>query len=101
MRRLAILGALLLSLTSFAHAQRAKKEALPPRYSKWVNEEVVYIITDEERKAFLGLNADEQRDTFINDFWQVRNPAKGTSTNSFKEEHYRRLEYATSNFGKQ
>ncbi len=101
MRRLAIFGVLLLSLVSQAHAQRAKKEALAPRYSKWVNEEVVYIITEEERKAFLGLNADEQRDTFITNFWEVRNPAHGTSTNSFKEEHYRRLEYATSNFGKQ
>jgi GWxTD domain-containing protein len=101
MRRLAILGALVLSIASLSYAQRAKKEALAPRYSKWVNEEVVYIITDEERKAFLGLNADEQRDTFIQDFWEVRNPAHGTSTNAFKEEHYRRLEYATSNFGKQ
>jgi GWxTD domain-containing protein len=105
MRRLAVFAALLFSLASFAHAQRKestpRKESLPPRYSKWVNEEVVYIITDEERKAFLGLNADEQRDRFIQDFWDTRNPAHGSSINSYKEEHYRRLEFATANFGKQ
>src|SRR6516165_6188277 len=76
------------------------KNALGARYDKWIKEEVVYIITDEEKKAFLKLNTDAERDDFIKEFWAVRNPVRGSEVNSYKDEHYRRLQYANDNFGR-
>ncbi len=61
--------------------------------------EVPYIITAEERKAFLSLSTDAQRDSFIEGFWKVRNPDPNSSVNAYKDEHYRRLAYANENFG--
>ncbi len=67
-------------------------------YRKWLNEDVLYIITDEERKAFKTLTTDEERDKFIEQFWLRRDPTPGTSENEFKTEHYRRIAYANSRF---
>ena len=77
-----------------------KKGSIPEQYSKWLNEEVVYIITDEERKGFLRLTTDQDRDRFMDDFWDVRNPVPGAIPNTYKEEHYRRLQYVNDNFGR-
>jgi GWxTD domain-containing protein len=66
-------------------------------YFKWVNEDVTYIIDQAERTAFLSLTANEERDRFIEQFWERRNPTPGTP-NKFKEEHYRRLAYANGHF---
>jgi GWxTD domain-containing protein len=71
----------------------------PSPYSKWLNEDVIYIIDDTERAAFLRLTTDEERDKFIEQFWLRRNPAPGALTNKFKEEHYRRIAYANAHFG--
>jgi GWxTD domain-containing protein len=68
------------------------------RYMKWLNEDVVYIITDDERYAFKRLTADEERDKFIEQFWLVRDPTPATAENEFKEEHYRRIAYANEHF---
>jgi GWxTD domain-containing protein len=76
------------------------KIPLPERYKQWLEQEVVYIITDEERKAFLQPAGDADRDRFIDDFWEVRNPVHGSKQNLFKEEHYRRLQYANETFGR-
>lgn len=78
----------------------AAKPKLPPRYEKWLNQEVVYIITDEERKAFLQLNTAEERDRFIEEFWEIRNPQPGSARNPYKEEIYQRIEYANEHFGR-
>ena len=69
-----------------------------PIWSKWLNEDVVYIITDEERADFAKLETDAQRDQFVEDFWQRRNPNATPEWNPFKEEHYRRLAYANEQF---
>ena len=90
---------LVLVLAAFLNAA-PKKSPLPPTYTHWLKEEVTYIITDEEKKAFLNLETDLQRDKFITDFWDVRNPVRGGATNSYKDEHYRRLQYANDNFGR-
>jgi GWxTD domain-containing protein len=76
------------------------KSNLPAVYERWLKEEVTYIITDEERKEFLKLPTDATRDKFIEEFWDIRNPVRGGATNSYKEEHYRRLQYANDNFGR-
>lgn len=67
-------------------------------YRKWLSEDVVYIITDQERADFAKLTTDEQRDKFIEDFWERRNPIPGSEQNAFKEEHYRRFAYANERF---
>ena len=79
--------------------QRKKaKDELAYQYSEWLNEEVPIIITKEEREAFLRLGTNEEREQFIEDFWQRRNPDPDSSANSFKEEHYRRIAYANEHF---
>ena len=76
---------------------RLKKELETP-YKKWLNEEVVYIITDEERKAFMQLNTDEERESFIEQFWLRRDPTPDTEENEYREEIYRRIAYANETF---
>lgn len=67
-------------------------------YRKWLQEDVVYIITDAEREVFLKLQTDAERDHFIEQFWRRRDPTPNDSINEFKEEHYRRLQYANERF---
>lgn len=76
---------------------KLRKELETP-YRKWLNEDVSYIITDEERKAFKNLNTDEEREQFIEQFWLRRDPTPDTQENEFKEEHYRRIAYANERF---
>lgn len=80
-------------------AMSATRPAVPPKYKKWLEEDVAYIITNEERKSFLDLASDADRDKFIDHFWEVRNPAPGAPDNSYRTEHYRRIEYANEYFG--
>jgi GWxTD domain-containing protein len=67
-------------------------------YDLWLYQEVVYIISDQERRAFEALTTDKERDAFINAFWEARNPHPGSPENAFKEEHYRRIGYANEHF---
>ena len=73
-------------------------QELSKTYKKWLDEDVIYIINDEERKAFKQLSNDEERDQFIEAFWQRRDPTPDTEENEFKDEHYRRIEYANEHF---
>lgn len=71
-------------------------------YVKWLNEDVVYIITDEERARFQKLTTDEEREKFIAQFWERRNPKPGADPNGeneFLKEHYRRIGYANQRYG--
>jgi GWxTD domain-containing protein len=77
---------------------KALKHELSKTYKKWLAEDVFWIITDEERKAFMLLSNDEERDSFIEAFWQRRDPTPDTEENEFKEEHYRRIAYANEHF---
>ena len=77
--------------------RKLEKELATP-YKKWLEEEVPYIITDEERSAFLQLQTNEEREQFIEAFWQRRDPTPDTVENEFKEEHYRRIAYANERF---
>src|SRR5450755_2042957 len=79
------------------NAKRFNNE-ISKTYKKWLDEDVIYIITDEERQAFKQLSNDEERDNFIEAFWQRRDPTPDTEENEFKEEHYRRMEYANEHF---
>jgi len=81
--------------------QKSDKELfneLQSQYKKWLNEDVVYIITPEERRSFLHLSTNEEREQFIEAFWQRRNPDPDSPENTFKEEHYRRIAYANEHY---
>ena len=78
--------------------EKALRKELATPYRKWLNEDVSYIITDEERSAFLRLQTDEEREQFIEQFWLRRDPSPDTIENEFKEEHYRRIAYANEHF---
>jgi len=80
-----------------ANEKRFKQE-VSGSYKKWLDEDVRWIITDEERSAFKQLSNDEERDQFIEAFWQRRDPTPDTIENEFKEEHYRRIAYANEHF---
>jgi GWxTD domain-containing protein len=73
------------------------KQLVTP-YTKWVNEDAVYIINPREREAFLKLQTDEEREKFIEEFWARRNPIPGSRENKFKQEHYRRIAYANDRY---
>jgi len=78
--------------------ERALKIELSKPYKKWLDEDVVYIIMDEERAAFKQLSNDEERDNFIEAFWQRRDPTPDTEENEYKEEHYQRIAYANEHY---
>jgi GWxTD domain-containing protein len=76
---------------------RLRKELETP-YKKWLNEDVVYIISDDEKRAFKTLQTDEEREQFIEQFWLRRDPTPDTEENEYREEHYRRIAYANQYF---
>ena len=78
--------------------ERALKKEMESPYKKWLRQEVPYIITDEERGTFETLSTDDEREQFIELFWERRNPSPGDSENEFREEYYRRIAYANERF---
>ncbi len=77
--------------------EKLRKELEGP-YRKWLSEDVLYIITDEERTAFKRLATDEEREQFIEQFWLRRDPSPDSQENEFKEEHYRRIAYTNERY---
>jgi GWxTD domain-containing protein len=77
---------------------RNVKPELKKAYKDWLDKDVTYIITDEERKAFKKLANDDERERFIEEFWRRRDPDPDTDENEFKEEYYERIAYANEHF---
>jgi GWxTD domain-containing protein len=77
--------------------KRAEKELEGP-YKQWLSEDVIYIISPEERTAFLQLETNEEREQFIEQFWLRRSSNPDLPDNDFKEEHYRRIAYANEHY---
>lgn len=119
LKRLLLLPGLLLALlaadlpTAWLHAQeepqglsarqqrrrvRQLEKELQGPFRKWLAEDVKYIISNEERKAFVELNTDEERESFIENFWIRRDPTPDSMENEFREEHYRRIAYANERY---
>jgi GWxTD domain-containing protein len=104
----ALLGVASASLRTFASPDKQSKEEKKRQkaiqkesespYKKWIDQEVPYIITDEERQTFKKLTTDEERESFIETFWERRNPNPGNPENEFKEEYYRRIAYANEHY---
>jgi len=77
---------------------RSFRKEVGKTYQTWLDEDVRYIITAEEEQAFKILGTDEERDAFIEQFWARRNPDPDSEENAFREEHYRRIQYANEHF---
>lgn len=78
--------------------ERARSEEAADPFKKWLEQDVKYIATDEEKQAFLQLTAPEEKESFIEEFWRRRDPDPRTGFNEFREEHYRRIAYANDHF---
>jgi GWxTD domain-containing protein len=78
--------------------QKALRQELKGVYKKWLDEDVRWIITDQEMQAFKHLSNDEERDSFIEQFWLRRNPNPDSPDNEYRDEHYRRIAYANEHF---
>jgi GWxTD domain-containing protein len=96
---LLLLGGLILGALP-AGAQKVAVKDLPERFRRWLEEEVVYIISPREKSVFLQLGNDREREMFITAFWKARDEDPSTPENKAKDEHYRRIEYANSHFGR-
>ena len=107
MTRAFLLVGLLALACSFALAQtqtrkpssNASQSDLRSVYERWVDEDVAYIITPEEKRAFLLLKSDPERERFIELFWRARDSKAGANRNAYRAEHYRRFAHANQNFG--
>jgi len=78
--------------------QKDLRQEISGAYKTWLNQDVAWIISDDEAKAFKSLSNDEERDSFIEQFWLRRNPNPDSPENEFREEHYRRIAYANEHF---
>jgi GWxTD domain-containing protein len=108
--RVAIFSVVLAGASVFSFAQdrtknqdpmdkpRNVKPELKKAYKDWLEKDVTYVITDEERKAFKKLATDDERERFIEEFWRRRDPDPDTDENEFKEEYYERIAYANEHF---
>lgn len=108
--KLALAAAITLTSVSVGFAQKENpsqdpnsktrnfKEEVKKVYQDWVNKDVRYIITNEEKKAFNALKTDEERENFIENFWRRRDPNPDTEENEYREEYYERIAYANEKF---
>jgi GWxTD domain-containing protein len=78
--------------------ERDLKKELLPVYREWLNGPVSYIITAEERDTFLHLETNEERENFIENFWERRNPDPGSAENTYKEDYYLRVAYTNEHY---
>jgi GWxTD domain-containing protein len=96
-------AAFLLAAVSIALPARSddRVKKLSEEHRSWLERDVVYIITDRERDVFLSLATVEERNRFIEAFWRKRDPNPATPSNEYKDEHYRRIDYANTYYGRE
>src|SRR6266705_5701829 len=92
-----LFAAMLFAFSGICFGQ--KKQKLEKNYRDWLERDVAYIITKDERDAFLKLTTDEAREKFIETFWEIRNPSPGSPANTYKDEIYERIAFADARFG--
>lgn len=100
MRKLSIACFIIIAAIILYGNEKKKPEDLPPVYKKWLNEEVVYIITPKEKEVFLQLQTDRERELFIEAFWNQRDTLFGKPKGASKREHYIRINYVNHFFGR-
>lgn len=94
----AILCLALLLLTGFAAPAQTSKNATNA-YQRWLDQDVIYLITPEERLTFVALKSDEEREHFIEQFWQRRDFVPQTEENEFRDRHYQRMAQVNMTYG--
>src|SRR5271156_2607640 len=94
-----ILALFMLAAAGPSVSAKDKSSKLSPHYREWLDRDVAYIITRQEKAQFLKLPTDEDREKFIDYFWAIRNPDQGSPVNTYRDEHYRRLAYVDDHFG--
>ena len=77
---------------------RKTKKEVEAIYKRWLSNDVRYIITKDEKKAFKVLKTDEERENFIENFWRRRDPNPDTEENEYREEYYERIAYANEHY---
>jgi len=77
---------------------RTEKKEASGIFKKWIEVDVAYIITPDERRAYKKLQTDEEREQFIEGFWRRRDPDPDTEENEYKDEYYERIAYANQHF---
>lgn len=105
-RAFLLFGLMALTCASASAQQQARRAAqdksarpdLARVYAKWLDDDVAYIITPEERRAFLMLKSDEQREAFVEAFWRRRDPDTDTPANEYRDEHYGRVAHANQHY---
>jgi GWxTD domain-containing protein len=98
-----VLTSLIFSAPAEAWQKKDAKKGKPEvsrsqYYKKWLDEDVLYIITEDEKKVFKDLTTEDEKEKFIEQFWYRRDPDPRTADNEFKEEHYRRIAYANERY---
>jgi GWxTD domain-containing protein len=78
--------------------QKKSNEGTSSVYKRWLDQDVAWIITDEERKTFKALKTDDEREQFIEQFWLRRDPDPDTDANEYREEYYQRIAYANEHY---
>jgi GWxTD domain-containing protein len=96
-RAIVLVAAMLFACGGICFGQRNQK--LEKNYRDWLERDVAYIITKDERDAFLKLTTDEAGEKFIETFWEIRNPSPGSPANTYKDEIYQRIAFADARFG--
>jgi GWxTD domain-containing protein len=91
-----VVSGLFLSVAVLSAA--AQKQKLEKNYKEWLERDVAYIITRDERSIFLKLTTDDARDRFIQNFWELRNPTPGSPENHYRDEVYKRIAYANAHY---
>lgn len=88
------------SVASAAITTDERVDALPEQHRVWLEQEVLYIISDTEKDVFLGLESELERESFVEAFWRKRDTNPSTPENEYRDEHYERFEYATKFLGR-
>ena len=78
--------------------RQVRQEEELDHFRQWLQTDVLYLITEQEKDVFLKLGTIEEKEHFIEQFWHRRDPNPLTAHNEFKDEHYRRIAYANEHF---
>ena len=99
MDKSSLLSTALVSLLLFGPlGAQSQQEEQVDYFKKWLDQDVIYTITEEEKSVFKKLQTPEEKERFIEQFWTRRDPSPQNSYNEFKEEHYRRIQYSNDHF---
>lgn len=97
LRKRSVWPCFLFALLLHSNAAAIREEGVD-RFERWLNQDVAYIVTPQEKTVFRSLSTDLEREQFIERFWRRRDPDASTAVCEFKEEHYRRIAYANQWF---